>query len=459
MKGSSKPYLIFRKLFVGGIHWNTTDEGMRAYFEQFGQVTDCHIMKDPTGKSRCFGFVGFADPAVVDTVVQKTHILDGKQIDPKRAVAKSLHQQQQQQQMYQQQPMMGARPRMARGAGSEENKIFVGGIHIAVEEAELKEFFNSYDTVLDVVLMRDHTTGRSRGFGFVTFQSQVGVQKAVGEKFIEYQGRRMEIKPAVPKGRATPGTGQMGQMGMAQMGQMDPAQYSAAMAEYYKAYGMQPPQQQQPQQIPPQQQQQQMQQNPLAAMAAAGYTDPKAYLDAMVQAYTTAYGPEMAAQVAAYYAPYLGISPDGKSPGANSDTASNSTPIATTTSYTATTTSPSVQQNQQQLQHQNTRTDHNVDRRRTRSRSPDNSRSKRSRSPRPHSRSPSPRGGRSPSYTRSPSPSPRDRQRSYDRGRDREKYSARYRSRSRSASSDRSRSPPPPPPPPPRRDRSPRRHH
>lgn len=55
-------------------------EGLKAYFEQFGLVSDCNIMRDPTGRSRCFGFVTFADPVVVDIVLQKTHILDKKQV-------------------------------------------------------------------------------------------------------------------------------------------------------------------------------------------------------------------------------------------------------------------------------------------------------------------------------------------------------------------------------------------
>ena len=37
-------------------------------------------MRDPTGRSRCFGFVVFADPVVVDIVLQKTHTLDNKQV-------------------------------------------------------------------------------------------------------------------------------------------------------------------------------------------------------------------------------------------------------------------------------------------------------------------------------------------------------------------------------------------
>jgi hypothetical protein len=55
-------------------------DGLKAYFEQFGQVIDCHIMRDPTGKSRCFGFVNFSDPSIPDVILQKTHILDGKQV-------------------------------------------------------------------------------------------------------------------------------------------------------------------------------------------------------------------------------------------------------------------------------------------------------------------------------------------------------------------------------------------
>jgi len=55
-------------------------EGLKAYFEQFGQVNECHIMRDPSGRSRCFGFVSFVDPLIVDVILQKTHILDRKQV-------------------------------------------------------------------------------------------------------------------------------------------------------------------------------------------------------------------------------------------------------------------------------------------------------------------------------------------------------------------------------------------
>ncbi|MBL8972881.1 MAG: RNA-binding protein, partial [Myxococcales bacterium] len=42
-----------RKLFVGGLSWNTTDEGLREAFEKFGSVVEAKVVTDrETGRSR-----------------------------------------------------------------------------------------------------------------------------------------------------------------------------------------------------------------------------------------------------------------------------------------------------------------------------------------------------------------------------------------------------------------------
>jgi len=49
------------KLFVGGLSWNTTNDGLRAAFESCGEVADAVVVMDrDTGRSRGFGFVTFA---------------------------------------------------------------------------------------------------------------------------------------------------------------------------------------------------------------------------------------------------------------------------------------------------------------------------------------------------------------------------------------------------------------
>ncbi len=46
------------KLFVGNLSWSTTDNSMRAFFEQVGTVESSRVVMDKmTGKSRGFGFV------------------------------------------------------------------------------------------------------------------------------------------------------------------------------------------------------------------------------------------------------------------------------------------------------------------------------------------------------------------------------------------------------------------
>lgn len=68
-----------KKLFVGGLAWGTTDQGLREAFERFGPVADAKVIMDrETGRSRGFGFVTFDDPGHADTAVSG---MDGQQLD------------------------------------------------------------------------------------------------------------------------------------------------------------------------------------------------------------------------------------------------------------------------------------------------------------------------------------------------------------------------------------------
>ena len=67
------------KLFVGGLSWNTDDEGLRQAFEAHGSVTDAKVITDrDTGRSRGFGFVTFADAANAGDAMRA---MDGSSLD------------------------------------------------------------------------------------------------------------------------------------------------------------------------------------------------------------------------------------------------------------------------------------------------------------------------------------------------------------------------------------------
>jgi|TARA_R110002003_G_scaffold189_3_gene14720 RNA-binding protein Musashi len=56
-----------------------TTESLKDYFSQFGEVSECTVMRDSaTGRSRGFGFLTFKDPKCVNIVMVKEHYLDGK---------------------------------------------------------------------------------------------------------------------------------------------------------------------------------------------------------------------------------------------------------------------------------------------------------------------------------------------------------------------------------------------
>ena len=68
-----------KKLFVGGLSWNTNDDSLREAFAQFGTVTDSKVITDrETGRSRGFGFVTFSEEAEAKAARAQ---MDGNQLD------------------------------------------------------------------------------------------------------------------------------------------------------------------------------------------------------------------------------------------------------------------------------------------------------------------------------------------------------------------------------------------
>ena len=67
------------KLFVGGLSWNTSDDGLREAFSRLGEVTDAKVITDrETGRSRGFGFVTFANGEAAKEAIAK---MDGADLD------------------------------------------------------------------------------------------------------------------------------------------------------------------------------------------------------------------------------------------------------------------------------------------------------------------------------------------------------------------------------------------
>ncbi|CDO76349.1 hypothetical protein BN946_scf185011.g13 [Trametes cinnabarina] len=159
------------KMFIGGLNWDTTDESLRKYFSQFGKVEACTIMRDAAGRSRCFAFLTFEDPASVNAVMVREHSRC-KVIDPKRAIPRQEHQR--------------------------ATKLFIGGLPGSVTSESMREYFSQFGKVVDATVMLDRETGRSKGFGFVSFEN-VDVTPMLGFGNLQIDGKLIDVKLAQPR--------------------------------------------------------------------------------------------------------------------------------------------------------------------------------------------------------------------------------------------------------------------
>ncbi|KAF4078580.1 hypothetical protein AMELA_G00200640 [Ameiurus melas] len=170
-----------RKLFIGGLSFETTDDSLRSYFEQWGALTDCVVMRDPNSKrSRGFGFVTYSCVEEVDAAMKaRPHKVDGRLVEPKRAVSREDSNK----------PF----------AHTTVKKIFVGGIKEDTEEGHLRDYFQEFGKIEAVEIMIDHKTGNKRGFAFVTFDDHDAVDRIVIQKYHTINGHNSEVRKALSK--------------------------------------------------------------------------------------------------------------------------------------------------------------------------------------------------------------------------------------------------------------------
>lgn len=178
-----------RKLFVGGLSENTTEESSKQYFTQYGEVENINILRYDDGKSRKFGFVTYSSNEAAKNCLSekklKNHKLDEKEIEVKRAMP---------------------RGNKDKNASLKTHKIFVGGLDTDVDEETIKSYFedNFGATVTKVDFIKEKKQEgkeqKRRRFCFLTLDDTDLVDELCIRHFHEVAGTRVEVKKAEPKG-------------------------------------------------------------------------------------------------------------------------------------------------------------------------------------------------------------------------------------------------------------------
>ncbi len=79
-------------------------------------------------------------------------------------------------------------------------KLFIGNLPFAMADADLNGIFSAYGTVVSANVVIDKFSKRSKGFGFVEFESEEDAMKAMEAlNNSEQMGRNIAVKEALPK--------------------------------------------------------------------------------------------------------------------------------------------------------------------------------------------------------------------------------------------------------------------
>ncbi|KAK8448045.1 hypothetical protein SEVIR_8G206700v4 [Setaria viridis] len=152
-----------RSVYVGNIHLQVTDAVLQEVFQSIGPVEGCKLIRK---EKSSFGFIDYYDRRSAALAIMS---LNGRQLYG--------------------QPIKvnWAYTSTQREDTSGHFNIFVGDLCPEITDAALFAFFSGYSTCS---VMWDQKTGRSRGFGFVSFRNQQDAQNAINDLNGKWLGNR-----------------------------------------------------------------------------------------------------------------------------------------------------------------------------------------------------------------------------------------------------------------------------
>ncbi|CAL4125421.1 unnamed protein product [Meganyctiphanes norvegica] len=160
------------RLQASGVPEDMSEDDICEEFSQFGTVVNVNLLIDRQGRSsNSFAYIEFVDTSSVDEAVLKREIfVNGTRLQLKRDLTP------------QQLKKAGLQPdgKPIRNSDPSDDdvqlrKLFVAQLNFDTTEDKLREYFEKYGELEDVRINRDQMTGKSKGYGFVTFADISGV--------------------------------------------------------------------------------------------------------------------------------------------------------------------------------------------------------------------------------------------------------------------------------------------
>jgi len=190
------------KLFVHGLHPNTTKQSLARAFQPYGNLKEAVVLLEQHDRSKGCGFVVYEHSGSAHHALSSSVIVDGRRVqcdyawkgNPKKMALLT-------------QPVISAEQRLA----ADGRRLFIHDLAWKTSNDTLRRAFQQYGTIQEAVVIHDRQTGKSKGFGFVTFTSSDAAVAALREPEKYIDGRKAKVAYAkatkdapVPTSTATP---------------------------------------------------------------------------------------------------------------------------------------------------------------------------------------------------------------------------------------------------------------
>lgn len=188
------------KLYVGNLSYSMTSSQLSEAFAEAGQVRSAEIIYDKvTDRSRGFGFVTMGS---LDEAKEAVRMFDGSQIGGRTVKVN-----------FPEVPrggerkVMGPKIRISNQSFIDTpHKIYAGNLGWGVTTQGLRDAFADQPGYLSAKVIYERESGRSRGFGFITFSSAEAADSALTSmNGVELEGRPLRLNMAAERARSNTG--------------------------------------------------------------------------------------------------------------------------------------------------------------------------------------------------------------------------------------------------------------
>lgn len=179
-----------RKLFIRGLGWDTTTDGLRTLFSAYGELEEAVVILDKqTGKSKGFGFITFKhiDGAML-ALKEPSKRIDGRMTVTQLASA----------------GISGGPTASFSAVDVGSRKIYVGNVPPDMPADRLLVHFLAYGEIEEGPLGFDKQTGKSRGFALFVYKTSEAARASLVDPIKTIDGHQMTCKLAID-GKKRPG--------------------------------------------------------------------------------------------------------------------------------------------------------------------------------------------------------------------------------------------------------------